>query len=91
VPETEGPIKATDQFNGRDKHAGRESELSMEGMRFGSGWMLRNGLEGCQKRDRRRDVGQVGLGDAELVGCCGRGRKMWNGSGGQVMWNRSGK
>jgi len=75
VPEMEGPIKATDQFNGQDKHAGRESELSMEGMRFGSGREMRNGLEECRKRDRRRDVCRVGLGDAELVRCCGRGRK----------------
>ena len=59
APETEGPIKATDQFNGRDKHAG-ESELSMEGMRFGSGWKLRNGLEECRERKRRKDVCRVG-------------------------------
>ena len=53
VPETEGPVKATDQFNGWDKHAG-ESELSMEGMCFGSGWMLQNRLEGCWEWDRER-------------------------------------
>ena len=58
MPEMEGPVKATDQFNG---HVG-ESKISMEGMHLGSGWMLRNGLEGCWERDRRRDVetGQVG-------------------------------
>ena len=71
APETEGPIKATDQFNGRDKHAG-ESELSMEGMRFGSGWKLRNGSEECRERDRRKDVCRVGLrnwsGVVEQVG-----------------------
>jgi len=67
VPETEGPIKATDQFNGRDKHAG-ESELSMEGMRFGSGWKLRNGLEECWERDRSRDMGRVGR--------CGMGQEV---------------
>jgi len=39
---------------------------------------MRDGSEGCWKRDRRRDVCRVGLGDAELVGCCGRG---WKGVG----------
>jgi len=42
VPETEGPVKATDQLNGREKRW--ESELSMEGMCFGLGQVMRNGL-----------------------------------------------
>ena len=69
MPEMEGPVKATDQFNGQDKHVG-ESELSMEGMRFRSGWILRNRSEGCREWDRRRDV------ETGWVGRCGMGQEV---------------
>jgi len=45
----------------------------MEGMRFRLGRVIRVGSEGCQERDRRRDVCRVGLSDAGQVGWCQKG------------------
>ena len=64
----------------------------MEGMHFGLGWMLRNGSEGCQERDRRGGVetGQVGrCGMGPEVGQCGTGRAS-EGSGTESEGNKSG-
>jgi len=77
VPETEGPVKATDQLNGREKMQERERiKYGRDVFRVGSGDAER--VVSGTETDCGRDACWVGLGDAELVRCCGRG---WKGVG----------
>ena len=62
---------ATDQFNGWDKHAG-ESELVWKGCVSGRVGSCGTGQKSVGSGNEERMC--VGLGDAELVRCCGRGR-----------------